>query len=64
MQLRLFNQEGVEIAEDDLDYQKSGTVLFASRGTFETTQVRSSMKVFNQLNMKSFKILVKVVLVK
>ncbi|CAD8142472.1 unnamed protein product [Paramecium pentaurelia] len=30
--LRLFNQEGVEITEDDLDYIKNGTVLFASKG--------------------------------
>ncbi|CAK75480.1 unnamed protein product (macronuclear) [Paramecium tetraurelia] len=30
--LRLFNQEGVEITEDDLDYVKNGTVLFASEG--------------------------------
>lgn len=30
--LRLFNQEGVEQTEDDLDYIKNGTVLFASRG--------------------------------
>ncbi|CAK75963.1 unnamed protein product (macronuclear) [Paramecium tetraurelia] len=30
--LRLFNQEGVEITEDDIDYIKNGTVLFASKG--------------------------------
>lgn len=30
--LRLFNCEGVEITEDDLDYIKNGTVLFASKG--------------------------------
>jgi hypothetical protein len=28
--LRLFNLEGVEIMEDDLEFQKAGTTLYAS----------------------------------
>ncbi len=30
--LRLFNQEGVEIMEDDLEFQKQGIILYASQG--------------------------------
>ena len=31
-QLRFFNQEGLEIFEDDLEYMKDGEVLFVSKG--------------------------------
>jgi hypothetical protein len=30
--LRLFNAEGVEIQEDDMEFLKNGAVLYASRG--------------------------------
>lgn len=35
-QLRLFNQEGVEIYEDDLEYMKNGVTLYVSRGIFRS----------------------------
>ena len=30
--LRLFNPEGVEITEDDLEFVKNGSILYASKG--------------------------------
>ena len=34
-QLRLFNHEGVEIMEDDLEFVKNGTLLYASKGNLD-----------------------------
>ncbi|CAD8155357.1 unnamed protein product [Paramecium octaurelia] len=60
--LRLFNQEGVEITEDDLYYMKNGSVILPQRVQFKVNiyyKMKNQMKVFNLQNFMCFKILEK-----
>jgi len=54
-QLRFFNQEGLEIFEDDLEYMKDGEVLFVSKGEdFDKASGISEYEVIERLGEGGF----------
>lgn len=41
-EFRLFNTEGVEIYEDDLEYIRNNSILYASRGKFRYIYIKEN----------------------